>query len=68
VDIEPKIRLLLSSDDIGLNKLTKPTERPHQGKGNVILSPSGQAKSPEGAIECRERLGGLLKYYHRQAA
>jgi predicted ATPase len=24
VDIEPKIRLLLSSDDIGLNKLTKP--------------------------------------------
>jgi hypothetical protein len=26
VDIEPKIRLLLSSDDIGLNKLTKPPE------------------------------------------
>jgi hypothetical protein len=42
------------------------TERPHQEKGNVILFPSGQAKSPEGAIECRERLGGLLKYYHRQ--
>jgi len=23
---------------------------------------------PDGPIECRERLGGLLKYYHRKAA
>ena len=44
------------------------TERPHQGKGNVILFPSGYAKLTEGEIECRERLGGLLKYYQRQAA
>jgi transposase InsO family protein len=44
-------------------------ERPHQGKGNVILFPSTKAEtSPEGPIECRERLGGLLKYYHRKAA
>jgi transposase InsO family protein len=44
-------------------------ERPHQGKGNVILFPSAQAEpSPEGPIECRERLGGLLKSYHRKAA
>ena len=44
-------------------------ERPHQGKGNVILFPSTKAgPSPEGSIECRERLGGLLKYYHRKAA
>jgi putative transposase len=44
-------------------------ERPHQGKGNVILLPSAQAETDsEGAIECRERLGGLLKYYHRKAA
>jgi hypothetical protein len=44
-------------------------ERPHQGKGNVILFPSAQAEpSSEGTIECRERLGGLLKYYHRKAA
>jgi putative transposase len=44
-------------------------ERPHQGKGNVVLmpasTPSLQRKSP---IRCRERLGGLLKYYDRDAA
>jgi transposase InsO family protein len=44
-------------------------ERPHQGKGNIILSPSAQATAHSDApIDCRERLGGLLKYYHRQAA
>jgi hypothetical protein len=44
-------------------------ERPHQGKGNVILFPSAQAEpSFEGTIESRERLGGLLKHYHRKAA
>ena len=44
-------------------------ERPHQGKGNVILFSTSQAQpSSDASIECRERLGGLLKYYHRQAA
>jgi putative transposase len=44
-------------------------ERPHQGKGNVILFPSAQAEpDSDAAIACRERLGGLLKYYHREAA
>jgi putative transposase len=44
-------------------------ERPHQGKGNVILFPSVHADlSCVEPIKCRERLGGLLKYYHRKAA
>ena len=44
-------------------------ERPHQGKGNLILFPSAKTEPASDApIECRERLGGLLKYYHRQAA
>jgi len=44
-------------------------ERSHQGKGNVILFPSVQAEpDSDSPIECRERLGGLLKYYHRKAA
>ena len=44
-------------------------ERPHQGKGNVMLFPSAQAEpGSEATIACRERLGGLLKYYHRKAA
>ena len=45
-------------------------ERNHQGKGNVLLFPSAaQAKNrADGPVGCRERLGGLLKYYHREAA
>jgi hypothetical protein len=45
------------------------TERPHQGKGNVILFPADRAqKRMEGPIVCCERLGGLLKFYDRKAA
>jgi putative transposase len=44
-------------------------ERPHQGKGNILLLPvPSQRSQGEGPIQCRERLGGLLKYYHRKAA
>jgi putative transposase len=44
-------------------------ERCHQGLGNVIPFPSSRpANDCERPIACRERLGGLLKYYHRQAA
>jgi putative transposase len=41
------------------------TERNHQGKCNVLLFPTekvGQQK-PRSRVRCRERLGGLLKYY-----
>jgi transposase InsO family protein len=41
-------------------------ERSHQGIGNVLVS--GAAPQSEGTVETRERLGGLLKYYYRQAA
>jgi hypothetical protein len=45
-------------------------ERNHQGKENEILFPvwKGRARRKKGAIQCRERLGGLLKYYEREAA
>jgi putative transposase len=44
-------------------------ERNHQGKGNVRLFPAVSHDSArEGPIQCRERLGGLLKYYEREAA
>jgi putative transposase len=43
-------------------------ERPHQGKGNVILFPLSQDNRVEhGQALCRERLGGLLRYYFRKA-
>ena len=44
-------------------------ERNHQGKGNVLLFPTVSLDAErEGPIRCRERLGGLLKYYAREAA
>jgi transposase InsO family protein len=43
-------------------------ERNHQGLGNKILEPGQEVGQARGYIECRERLGGLLKYYHRVAA
>jgi hypothetical protein len=44
-------------------------ERPHQGKGNVVLMPvPDRVIAREHPIQCRERLGGLLKYYDRAAA
>ena len=45
-------------------------ERNHQGKGNVLPFPLKQPSSPrsERSVRCRERLGGLFKYYHREAA
>ena len=44
-------------------------ERNHQGKGNVLLMPvSSHVGQREGRIYCQERLGGLLKYYYREAA
>jgi putative transposase len=44
-------------------------ERPHQGKGNVILFPGPRPEgAADGPIECRERLGGILKFYHCEAA
>src|SRR5260370_5837891 len=41
------------------------TERNHQGTSNVLLFPSDAAtrRLHSRAVLCRERLGGLLKYY-----
>ncbi len=45
------------------------TERNHQGLGNRIIEPQPPPDTPvTGKIICRQRLGGLLKYYHRRAA
>ena len=44
-------------------------ERNHQGKANVILfpAPADRVGESSGEIRTRERLGGLLKFYHREA-
>lgn len=41
-------------------------ERNHQGIGNELIE-SGDLPR-DGPIQCRERLGGLLRYYYREAA
>ena len=44
-------------------------ERNHQGKGNVLLFPTiSHALERAGYVRCRERLGGILKYYECEAA
>ena len=42
--------------------------RNHQGLGNRLIDPQDEIGSLDGSVPCRERLGGPLRYYHRQAA
>ncbi|MCY4426257.1 MAG: integrase core domain-containing protein, partial [Halieaceae bacterium] len=45
-------------------------ERNHQGKDNILLFPSATKAMNriDGSVGCKERLGGLLKYYYCEAA
>jgi transposase InsO family protein len=43
-------------------------ERNHQGLNNTIPFPASELGNVSVKIKTRERLGGLLKYYYRQAA
>jgi putative transposase len=45
-------------------------ERNHQGKQNRLLFPlpNRGTSGDHGIVRCKERLGGLLKYYEREAA
>jgi hypothetical protein len=43
-------------------------ERNHQGLGNVLIFPSSVQTRRGDPIVCHERIGGLLKFYHRPAA
>ncbi len=43
-------------------------ERNHQGLSNQIIQPGHEVGRSSGDVQCRERLGGLLRYYYRDAA
>jgi hypothetical protein len=43
-------------------------ERNHQGRDNTIIQPGAEVGRREGDIHHRERLGGMLSYYYREAA
>jgi len=44
------------------------SERNHQGLDNALIWPEPEHAGQEGEVHRRERLGGLLNYYYRQAA
>jgi hypothetical protein len=33
-----------------------------------LIDPKVDVGGSDGDVQCRERLGGMLRYYHRQAA
>ena len=43
-------------------------ERNHQGLNNQIIDSGDEVGQVVGEIECREQLGGMLRYYYRKAA
>ena len=43
-------------------------ERNHQGLDNQLFEFKGQVGQSEGELKQRERLGGMLRYYYRDAA
>jgi len=43
-------------------------ERNHQGLDNTLIEPGQEVGRRSGEVASRERLGGLLRYYYRQAA
>ena len=43
-------------------------ERNHQGLGNQLIAPESNLVSHSGQGRRRDRLGGLLSYYYREAA
>jgi putative transposase len=46
------------------------SERFHQGIGSQLIRKVGPTNDngAEGSVRCRSRLGGLLNFYHREAA
>jgi hypothetical protein len=44
------------------------TERNHQGRGNKLLRPHARRGNTFKVVQRRQRLGGMLSYYHRHAA
>lgn len=43
-------------------------ERNHQGLENKLIEPGDEVGRVAGKVACRERLGGMLRYYYREAA
>jgi len=44
------------------------SERPHQGLDGALIEGDEQAEASVGAVQCRKRVGGMLRFYYREAA
>ena len=42
--------------------------RPHQGLDGALIEGDGRPGSAGGVVRCRERVGGMLRFYYREAA
>ena len=69
VTVDPVWRRLAQASSPAIHG-TLPYGTNHQGKNNLLLFPAEKDKRTrvQPPIRCKERLGGLLKYYHRGAA
>ena len=62
----PEFGMILES--VGIEAVRLPHEKNHQGLRNKIIRPDFAEFPRAGEVLCRERLGGMLRYYYRQAA
>jgi len=44
------------------------SERHHQGLDGALIEGDGRGELTEGEVLCRERVGGMLRFYYREAA
>ena len=42
--------------------------RNHQGLDNRLIEPGTEVGQTDGEVRCQESLGGVLRYYYRDAA
>ena len=58
-----------SAGSVALQRLAQPGDRPAElGVGAGADRPGALRGLGEGRVTCRERLGGVLRYYYREAA
>ena len=59
-----KKRILLDDSQ----RAGSPSKARSSGFDNGLIDPGQEVGLTAGEVECRERLGGILRYYHRKAA
>ena len=61
-------RCIITTIGIGNDGNEVHHERNQHGLSNRLILPRLALGRPPGPVSCQQRLGGILKYYHRSAA